>query len=80
MSATAGKPAQVVVAGGGIGGIAAALGLARQGFAATVLDAGAELGEIGAGIQLGPNAFHAPTGSASAPPRSMARSISTSWC
>lgn len=49
----------VLVAGGGIGGIAAALGLARKGFAVTVLEQAAELGEIGAGTQLGPNAFHA---------------------
>jgi salicylate hydroxylase len=49
----------ILVAGGGIGGIAAALGFARRGFAVTVLEQSAELGEIGAGIQLGPNAFHA---------------------
>jgi 3-hydroxybenzoate 6-monooxygenase len=49
----------VVVAGGGIGGIAAALGLARQGIRVIVLEQASELGEIGAGIQLGPNAFHA---------------------
>ncbi len=59
MSASAGKAGRVAVAGGGIGGIAVALGLARQGFAVTVLEQAAELGEIGAGIQLGPNAFHA---------------------
>jgi salicylate hydroxylase len=49
----------VLVAGGGIGGIAAALALVRQGFAVKVLEQAAELGEIGAGIQLGPNAFAA---------------------
>jgi 3-hydroxybenzoate 6-monooxygenase len=49
----------VLVAGGGIGGLATALALARQGFAVTVLEQAAELGEIGAGIQLGPNAFAA---------------------
>jgi len=49
----------VLVAGGGIGGLAAALALVRQGFAVTVLEQAPELGEIGAGIQLGPNAFHA---------------------
>ncbi len=49
----------VLVAGGGIGGMAAALALARQGFAVKVLEQAAQLGEIGAGIQLGPNAFAA---------------------
>ena len=49
----------VIVAGGGIGGLAAALALVRQGFRVTVLEQAPEIGEIGAGIQLGPNAFHA---------------------
>ena len=49
----------VIVAGGGIGGLAAALALVRQDFDVLVLEQAAELGEIGAGIQLGPNAFHA---------------------
>ncbi|MBP3981468.1 3-hydroxybenzoate 6-monooxygenase [Acidovorax sp. JG5] len=50
---------QVLVAGGGIGGVAAALALARQGYAVKVLEQAPQLGEIGAGIQLGPNAFAA---------------------
>jgi 2-polyprenyl-6-methoxyphenol hydroxylase-like FAD-dependent oxidoreductase len=49
----------IVVAGAGIGGLATALGLARNGFDVVVLERAAVLGEIGAGIQLGPNAFHA---------------------
>ena len=49
----------ILVAGGGIGGLAAALGLAQKGFEVTVLERAPTLGEIGAGIQLGPNAFHA---------------------
>ena len=48
----------VIIAGGGIGGLAAALGLARKGLPAIVLERAADLGEIGAGIQIGPNAFH----------------------
>ena len=49
----------VLVSGGGIGGLAAALALARLGLHVTLLEQAAEIGEIGAGIQLGPNAFHA---------------------
>jgi len=58
MSAIPSTP-PVLVAGGGIGGLAAALALARQGFAVKVLEQSAQIGEIGAGIQLGPNAFSA---------------------
>jgi 2-polyprenyl-6-methoxyphenol hydroxylase-like FAD-dependent oxidoreductase len=53
------NPLPVLVAGGGIGGLAAALALVRQGFEVTVLEQAPEIGEIGAGIQLGPNAFSA---------------------
>jgi len=49
----------VLVAGGGIGGLAAALALARAGYRVKVLEQSASIGEIGAGIQLGPNAFSA---------------------
>src|ERR1043165_8434925 len=49
----------ILVAGGGIGGLAAALALARQGFSVKVLEQASQIGEIGAGIQLGPNAFSA---------------------
>ena len=49
----------ILVAGGGIGGLAAALALAKAGKQVKVLEQSAEIGEIGAGMQLGPNAFHA---------------------
>ena len=54
---TQGKP--VLVVGGGIGGMAAALALAQAGNKVEVFEQAAEIGEIGAGIQLGPNAFTA---------------------
>lgn len=49
----------VLVAGGGIGGVAAALALVRQGCDVKILEQATQLGEIGAGIQLGPNGFAA---------------------
>ncbi len=53
------KDQPVLIAGGGIGGLATALGLAQKGYKSLVLERAPVLGEIGAGIQLGPNAFHA---------------------
>ena len=55
------NPAQqkVIIVGGGIGGLAAALSLTRQGIEVLLLEQADEIGEIGAGIQLGPNAFAA---------------------
>jgi salicylate hydroxylase len=47
----------IVIAGGGIGGFAAALSLARKGRAVTLLEQAPEFGEVGAGIQIGPNVF-----------------------
>ena len=46
-----------LVAGGGIGGLAAALALSRKGYSVRVLEQSSEFKEIGAGIQLGPNVF-----------------------
>ncbi len=47
---------QLIVAGGGIGGLAAALAAHRAGWQARVLEQSATLSEVGAGLQLGPNA------------------------
>jgi 2-polyprenyl-6-methoxyphenol hydroxylase-like FAD-dependent oxidoreductase len=49
----------IIVAGGGIGGCAAALAIAQKGRKVVLLEQAAEFAEIGAGIQLGPNAFRA---------------------
>ena len=47
----------VLIVGGGIGGLAAALALAQKGRAVELLEQAAEFKEVGAGIQLGPNVF-----------------------
>ncbi|MGE0097658.1 MAG: FAD-dependent monooxygenase [Hydrogenophaga sp.] len=47
---------QAIIAGGGIGGLACALSLARAGAHTVVLERAEALGEVGAGLQLGPNA------------------------
>jgi len=52
-------PLPLLIAGGGIGGLAAALAVARTGRAVHVLEREARFGEIGAGLQLAPNASHA---------------------
>src|SRR5436190_618365 len=49
---------RILIAGGGIGGLATALALAQKNIPSLVLEKASRLGEIGAGIQLGPNAFH----------------------
>jgi len=49
----------ILVAGGGIGGLAAALVLSRAGRRVELFEQSERFGEIGAGIQIGPNAFHA---------------------
>ena len=59
MSAPRNSAAPVVIAGGGIGGLACALGLATAGFRSIVLEQAQEFGEVGAGIQLAPNAWSA---------------------
>lgn len=50
---------RIIVVGGGIGGLAAALSLARLGIAVSLLEQSSEIAEIGAGLQLAPNAFAA---------------------
>lgn len=47
---------QILIAGGGIGGLASALVAARAGWQALVIEQAAVFSEVGAGIQLGPNA------------------------
>ena len=49
------SPQKILIVGGGIGGLAAALALLRRGLDVTVYEAAAELREVGAGVQIGAN-------------------------
>ena len=49
-----GQP-DVIVVGGGIGGLSAAYALARKGLNVRVLERAKEFGEVGAGMQIAPN-------------------------
>lgn len=53
------KTLKIIIAGGGIGGAAAALALLRKGFDVEVYEQAAELGEVGAGVQISPNGSRA---------------------
>ncbi|WP_415920132.1 FAD-dependent monooxygenase [Tateyamaria sp. SN6-1] len=48
---------KVVIVGGGIGGLAAAVACALRGLEVTVLEQAPELGEVGAGLQISPNGW-----------------------
>jgi salicylate hydroxylase len=49
---------KIVIAGAGIGGLCAALALAKHGFDVAIYEQSSHLGEVGAGLQLSPNAIH----------------------
>ena len=48
-------PQQMLIAGGGIGGLAAAVACTQRGVPVQLLERAAQLSEVGAGIQIGPN-------------------------
>lgn len=48
----------ILIVGGGLGGLTAALALAQRGRAVRVFEGAPEFGAIGYGIQFGPNVFH----------------------
>ncbi|MBF5088800.1 NAD(P)-binding protein [Novosphingobium sp. NBM11] len=53
------KSPKILIAGGGIGGMAAALSLLRRGYDVEVYEQAPELGEVGAGVQISPNGARA---------------------
>ena len=48
---------KILIAGAGIGGLCAAIALAKRGFRAEVFEQAAAFSEVGAGLQLSPNAM-----------------------
>ncbi|NNC35809.1 MAG: NAD(P)-binding protein [Hyphomonadaceae bacterium] len=53
-----GDRTHILISGGGIGGLTAAIALAQRGAKVDVFEKAPKFEEIGAGIQLGPNAMH----------------------
>jgi salicylate hydroxylase len=54
--ATARRAKRIVIVGGGIGGLAAAVALHRRGLEVQICERSNKLEEVGAGLQVGPNA------------------------
>jgi len=52
----AGRSKRIVIIGGGIGGLAAAVALRQRGFEVGVYERASRITEVGAGLQVGPNA------------------------
>ena len=50
------RPFRIVIIGGGIGGLTAAVALHQRGFEVEVYERSTKLEEVGAGLQVGPNA------------------------
>jgi salicylate hydroxylase len=50
-----GRPYRIVIVGGGIGGLTAAVALHQRGFEVAVYERSSKLEEVGAGLQIGPN-------------------------
>ncbi len=51
------KDKKIIIAGGGVGGLAAAVAFGKKGADVRVLEQAPQFGAIGYGIQLGPNVF-----------------------
>lgn len=50
---------EILIVGGGLGGLSAALALGRKGLPVRLLEQSEHIGAIGYGIQMGPNVFSA---------------------
>ncbi|WP_172415163.1 FAD-dependent monooxygenase [Comamonas thiooxydans] len=59
MENTVGRDRRVLIAGGGIGGLAAGAALANLGFRITILEQAEDFKEVGAGVQIAPNGVRA---------------------
>ena len=59
MENTVGRDRRVLIAGGGIGGLAAGAALANLGFRVTILEQAEDFKEVGAGVQIAPNGVRA---------------------
>lgn len=71
------KPFTIAIVGGGIGGVALAIGLAARGVPFHVYESAPSFGEIGAGVTFGPNVIRAMHGLSPAMLRAYARHVTT---
>jgi len=55
MSTTSQHPKPVVIVGGGVAGLSAALALGRKGLSVQLFEQADQIGAIGYGVQMGPN-------------------------
>lgn len=71
------KPFEIAIVGGGIGGVALAIGLAARNVPFHIYESAPSFGEIGAGVTFGPNVIRAMHGLSPAMLRAYAKHVTT---
>jgi salicylate hydroxylase len=74
------RAVRILIAGGGIGGLTAAIALSRQGFDVHVYEQAPELREFGAGVSISPNGLRVLIELGLQAAFEQVASRPTSWC